>query len=355
MRFHLIDALRGVAAAWVVLYHTNEGGHVDGLYQALPGYVAYCLFDMGVAGVPIFFVISGFVIAHSITKDRVDGKYLAKFTLRRSVRLDPPYWGSIVLAVLVGCLSSLVKHEPVEFPQFQTIIAHVFYAQDFFELQGISVIYWTLCLEIQFYLFFCFLVYIAQYGERFYKHFQLCLFSFAVVISLLWPTGLIKENLLPGLFLPLWYAFLLGAFAYWSWHNKIYEYILYGFLAVVLLSVFLTPLGVGHALSSGSDFAFFSSMTAILVFLCARFGYIGLGNWRWLQFLGLISYSLYLTHNLVTGASFYLIYRFLGDSIWVQAFAFLLTISGCIAFAYLFWLAFESWSIRLSKRVRLKK
>ena len=82
MRFHLIDALRGVAAIWVVLFHAYKGCHIDGLIEALPNYLAYLIFEIGDAGVPIFFVISGFVITHSITRDHVNGKYLAKFTLK---------------------------------------------------------------------------------------------------------------------------------------------------------------------------------------------------------------------------------------------------------------------------------
>jgi peptidoglycan/LPS O-acetylase OafA/YrhL len=41
-------------------------------------------------------------------------------------------------------------------------------------------------------------------------------------------------------------------------------------------------------------------------------------NWRWLQFLGLISYSLYLIHNLVTGAAFRIGFILTGRSVFTE-------------------------------------
>jgi peptidoglycan/LPS O-acetylase OafA/YrhL len=68
------------------------------------------------------------------------------------------------------------------------------------------------------------------------------------------------------------------------------------------------------------------------------------------MFLGTISYSLYLTHNPITGASFFLLAK-LGTPQW---FALGATILICIAFAYAFWLAFEQPSMKLAHRVRLR-
>ncbi|MFK5893092.1 MAG: acyltransferase [Pseudomonadota bacterium] len=344
MRFYLIDALRGIAAMWVVLFHAYEGRHIDKLADWLPIYLEHLLFKIE-AGVPIFFVLSGFVIAHSMNRDIVNGSYMVKFAFRRSIRLDPPYWGSIILFLFVAWLSSTVKAEPMDWPDINTIIAHMFYTQGLLGLEHINKVYWTLCLEIQFYIVFCLVLFLLHHIEKFFKSGFLAVFFLIAIISLLWPTKIISDNLLPGLFLPHWHAFLLGVFAYWSWQKKIPVYYFYIYSTILLVTVY----------SSGSEFTLVSAVTALLLHECANFGYIASANWRWIQFLGRISYSLYLTHNPITGASYFIIYRLFGNSLIIQGFAFVITIIACVAFAFIFWWMFERWSIQLSKKVILHK
>ena len=47
MRFYLIDALRGVAALWVVLFHSFEGGHIIQLTETIPQFLVHFVFEMG--------------------------------------------------------------------------------------------------------------------------------------------------------------------------------------------------------------------------------------------------------------------------------------------------------------------
>jgi peptidoglycan/LPS O-acetylase OafA/YrhL len=51
--FTVIQALRGFAAMWVVLFHLSEGEHVAALKRALPGWCTHAVFDAGHLGVPI--------------------------------------------------------------------------------------------------------------------------------------------------------------------------------------------------------------------------------------------------------------------------------------------------------------
>src|SRR5689334_15625966 len=90
-RFLFVDALRGFAALGVVIFHFTEADHIPLLASALPAWVVLIL-NHGNLGVPVFFVLSGFVIAHSVHSERVTMPFAAKFMLRRSLRLDPPYW-----------------------------------------------------------------------------------------------------------------------------------------------------------------------------------------------------------------------------------------------------------------------
>ena len=51
-------------------------------------------------------MLSGFVIAFSVGERRITPGYVGRFALRRSLRLDPPYWGSLVLALGLGWLAN---------------------------------------------------------------------------------------------------------------------------------------------------------------------------------------------------------------------------------------------------------
>lgn len=345
MRFHLIDALRGVAALWVVLFHAYRGGHITQLTEALPQFLVHFVFELGNMGVPIFFVISGFVVAHSVTSDKVNGKYILKFAARRSIRLDPPYWGSIVLVIGMAWISAVVKDETMEWPGYQVIIAHLFYAQGILGMKHINIVYWTLCLEIQFYLVFVFLCLFAKRVDQYLHNGVIIVFLLAAIISLMWPLKIMLDNIHPGIFLPHWHAFLVGVFAYWSWKKRIPNSYFYVYAAIIIVS----------SLINKSDFSMAAGLTALLVHTFSISGRVEAANWRWIQFLGTISYSLYLTHNPITGASYFVIYRLIGNSVIAQHVAFFVSTTACIFFAFIFWWLFERWSISISKRVVLRK
>src|SRR5260221_4188281 len=103
-RFLFVDALRGIASLGVVLFHLRI--HIPLLTSALPGWAVFLL-DHGELGVSVFFVLSGFVIAHSVHAERVTIPLAVRFMLRRSLRLDPPYWVSISLTLALAALSTI--------------------------------------------------------------------------------------------------------------------------------------------------------------------------------------------------------------------------------------------------------
>lgn len=96
-----IQALRGLAAVAVVLYHARV--FIDG-----PAYlsVGTRLFGSGGAGVDLFFVISGFIMVH--TTSQVDGSPRAalEFLIRRFARIWP------VWLVALACMWALTRAIP---------------------------------------------------------------------------------------------------------------------------------------------------------------------------------------------------------------------------------------------------
>lgn len=83
-RFATIDALRGVAAICVMLYHAQLGGIL-----AMPG---------GYLAVDLFFALSGFIIAHSYGARIENGLGFNTFMRLRAARL----WPMLILGALLG-------------------------------------------------------------------------------------------------------------------------------------------------------------------------------------------------------------------------------------------------------------
>jgi len=78
-----------------------------------------------------FFVLSGFVIAHSLNGRTMSLPDIGVFMLKRSLRLDPPYWVAIAVAVSFSMLASLaVRDRTADEFSFGQIVAHIFYLQD---------------------------------------------------------------------------------------------------------------------------------------------------------------------------------------------------------------------------------
>ncbi|URD61984.1 acyltransferase [Sphingomonas sp. KRR8] len=322
--FKLIQALRGVAAFWIVLFHASAGGHIETLKAHLPGWVVKPLFQTSEGGVAIFFALSGFVIAHSIRDKQITSGFVGRFALRRSLRLDPPYWAAIALAVLAGAFSAHTH----QWPSGGQVLAHLTYTQTLLGFDQINPVFWTLTYEVQFYLVLVVSVGLAQRYGKAWVGVPLAL------IAVLWGTHWLPE--MRGLFVNLWHSFFIGSLAYWGVKDR------RAALACVALAVLLMAAGP-------NEFTSVAVVTALGLMVAGQRGWLENGlSWRPLQVLGQISYSLYLTHNPVTGAAFFLCVKAKLPE-WAS---FPLVLAIDIAFAVAFWWALERPSMALAKRVR---
>jgi Predicted acyltransferases len=308
----------------VALLHALRGGHLD----IFPSEVTAAV-TMGEAGVAIFFVISGFVIAHSLWGREVTPGSAALFIARRSIRLDPPYWAAILLALGFSVLASLVIPDRVA-PEYSVgqLVAHIFYLQEILGYEHINPVFWTLCYEIQFYAVFALIL-----ATR-----STAVIAVACVMSLLWPLGVVPD--VRGVFVNLFYSFLLGVGAYYSWKS---------YWARPLFLIYAGLVLVG-AIVHSNPFALISSATALLLVSVALSNKLHTTlDWRWLQFLGMISYSLYLTHNPITGATFRVWYTLAGRTPVTQLMGLGLSIVTCIGFAWVMYLCIEKPCVALAR------
>jgi peptidoglycan/LPS O-acetylase OafA/YrhL len=283
--------MRGIAALAVVIFHLSLNLKAE-LAELLPDFIN-TLFSLGYLGVPLFFVISGLVISLSIKDSPITRKYAINFAIRRSIRLDPTYWAAIFLGIVLLSIKNLVLDTSEPLPSFTVVLIHMFYLQDLLAVKPvISVIYWTLYLEIQLYLFYIFTVWLTQFMARHlvWKAYPLHLM---VMISVGIYSVALDYNVtsisIPGLFLSNWHYFLMGVLV----ANVIRKspHSTYIFIAWVL---FEAVFQLGVAIKPYAVVGIFSS---VLIFTLWRMNLLDSALTRIeLQYLGRISYTLYLIH-----------------------------------------------------------
>lgn len=345
-RFALIQAMRGIAALWVVLFHMEKGEGLRGLTELLPGFVTTVVFHWGSAGVAVFFVLSGFVIRHSLNDKAMNHRELGTFVVRRSIRLDPPYWASMLLMVAVGFFLAAAKGVPFDPPTGKQVLLHGLYLQELLNVPSIQIVYWTLTYEIQFYLVFALaltLVGMASWlGMRASAAYWLI---FGPLIALGFVSAAAGEDWAPrGLFANLWHGFLLGVLAYDAGMLK-------KSVHTVLLLILCALTGI-KGLWSESIFGVPCAAAALMLLVASRTRLIleGLQSSLW-QMGGTLSYSLYLVHipvlRLLTGAW----QRIVGRSAIADALALPFLLGACIATAAAFWYFIERPSHRLASRL----
>ena len=154
-RLPALDMLRGIAALMVAIFHFYTTSLLPERLR-LPVW-ADAAFRGGYLGVDVFFVLSGLVIAMTLPESPITWKYIGRFALRRSVRLDPPYWVTLAFASAIYAALG----DP---PSARSVLAHIFYLQNILGFQNIVSPFWTLCYEIQFYLALVVLVWLGQRG-----------------------------------------------------------------------------------------------------------------------------------------------------------------------------------------------
>ena len=361
-RFTYIDALRGLAALAVAAYHFYHSTGLMGVFdESLPRFVTAPL-SRGYLGVQVFFVLSGFVIAFSQRDTFVTLRYLGNFALRRSLRLDPPYWVTIFAVILLNYLARRAGMQGLEpLPTWPVVLANMAYLHDLLGLQQIVAVSWTLCIEVQFYLMLTVLVGLVQRlpGRRAFLGWPGA-GSFLVFLGLFAASliDLTRPRMHWSIFLPHWYMFFLGALAWWTLDGRVARAWFWTCAGAVVALMFTVQLGRAEPLVFDHhqfDRTAVVVCTAVSIFVVGSIGRLEtlLKN-RPLQFLGRISYSLYLAHAIAGGKVMKLGQKFVGTSPGAAIFLFFLAFAVSIAGAYVFYRLIERPSVELTKRLKRK-
>ena len=156
--FSLLDPLRFGAALGVAVFHLMFWSWAWSSINVPPGFEHYVAADVqfpsaapftwfGWVGVEIFFVISGFVIANSASKSSA-----TEFLFSRALRLYPAVWVCSTLTFIVLLLFAGGKASEFILPYLRAMLL----IPKGIRGQWIDCIYWTLAAEMAFYgLVFC--------------------------------------------------------------------------------------------------------------------------------------------------------------------------------------------------------
>lgn len=147
-----IDGLRFIAIASVVLFHTQR--QLENRYpQNVPHIWFTRAIDSGNRGVPLFFVLSGFILSLPFARSALFGARapsLRRYYLRRITRLEPPYLLNLA-AVALG--AALLDHRAWStlLPHLAASAAYLHYAI-FRTPSTVNAVAWSLEVEVQFYV-----------------------------------------------------------------------------------------------------------------------------------------------------------------------------------------------------------
>ncbi|MBL8014275.1 MAG: acyltransferase [Candidatus Omnitrophica bacterium] len=143
-----LDGLRA-ASIFLVLLH-----HIGMIFQYWPfaggpavlSSLSFQVMLLGFAGVDMFFVISGFLIAGLLLEDLSGPLRIKRFYVRRAFKILPQYW----TVVLVGTYLSFFVYE--QRSSVATYLNYLFFLQNYFGQVEILRHLWTIAVEEHFYL-----------------------------------------------------------------------------------------------------------------------------------------------------------------------------------------------------------
>jgi peptidoglycan/LPS O-acetylase OafA/YrhL len=269
----VINCLRGIAASMVCFFHfVAKGPYVHNTRLK-------DIFDYGRTGVYIFFVISGIIISLSMIRGGYRYRNWGSFMLKRLVRIEPPYLACIILALLYFQVRTLLPTSAnVNLtPSTRDIMLHVGYLVPFFHGQWILASFWTLAVEFQYYLVLSLLLPLVLTGIK------ACRYCFYLIF-------LCFPFLLPDIKLfPLHAPFFLIGILYTLWQMNIIESKECFILTLLCITVSVIVAPISRSIAALATIMIINFLPALTTSA--------------LDFLGKISYSLYLLHP-ITGKAF---------------------------------------------------
>jgi peptidoglycan/LPS O-acetylase OafA/YrhL len=319
-RLPFVDALKAIASQVIVLHHLA-------LYSPLTDPVqrgAPALFDAvhehGRLAVQVFLVVAGFLSAGALApggRPAVDAPLA--LVGRRYLRLAPTYLAAIALALAAAAIARALanlEHTPAA-PSAAQLASNLLMLQDIVGLEALSAGLWYVAIDLQLYAVMVALMWVAQRAGG--------AAAASVLVGMLTLASLLHFNREPGwdAWAPYFFgAYGLGVLAAWAARAPRAGLAIGAVAMIGVLALAADPRArIAVALATALSLAWAAHGGAI-------------GRWpasRRLEWLGRISYSVFLVHYPVLLVVDALAARFFPQGPWANAAGLLLAWAASIA------------------------
>ena len=293
--FYELDILRFLAALSVVFFHYTFLNAI--IQPATPVYPYFgSVFKYGYLGVDLFFIISGFVILLS-----TGNKTALGFSISRITRLYPAFWVAVTLTVLALWLFSIPNTHS---PGLYQYLANLTMVPEYLGVDNIDSVYWTLQIEIKFY-FWIFVIMLFK-KIQYIEGFILLWLLMAVLETFHFMHGFTHQ-----FFIPEWAPYFgAGALFYRVWQKGFNWQRGVMLILAYVLSIYYAIEGANWRTETyGQLFSpyvvTFLTTAFYLLFVLIVFNRNIRVNRSWLTLLGVVTYPLYLIHDVIGQLFFY--------------------------------------------------
>ncbi|MET0494532.1 MAG: acyltransferase [Actinoplanes sp.] len=292
-RLLALDGLRLVCALGVAGYHFGDSWRLDGVRPPayfLPNAAPVLIY--GFLGVEVFFLVSGFVICMSGW-----GRTVREFTASRVARLFPAFWVCVIVTAVVVTVVPVSSGVPVSgVPGLGDVAVNLTMLAEPLNSPLVDTVYWTLWVELRFYLIFACLIG-GGLSDRRVRLFGTAWLGAAVVLPA-FPGAFLSEIVMPD-FAPYFVAGMTMFLLRRSRSDWRLWALLGGCWLVCLQRVTVRALDLkpGYAVPVWPALVLLTIAYAVL--LAIALGATDRLGWRWLTTAGALTYPFYLVHQRV--------------------------------------------------------
>jgi peptidoglycan/LPS O-acetylase OafA/YrhL len=311
----ILDGIRAYAILMVCLVHFFQVDET-GLYSSHKylGVFLYKLSQLGLKGVELFFMLSGFLITGILVDSKKSNKYFRSFYARRFIRIFPLYYFVLAISFLVFPhlidIDDAGKHVINNQFWLWTYTSNISHFLGFSGGWDASLNFpsfghlWSLCVEEHFYIFWPFIIYfVKEKNLKTTMWFIVGFSSLAVIWTYVYPDC---WTILKWTTIQCAGILSLGGLLALEYKNK-KKWDQISMLAKKIVLPFVLLFVLSHFIPRRYDIlhvvTYFTSIIAFLLVLIVALNNNKITdkcfNRKWLYFIGKISYGIYVYHGML--------------------------------------------------------